>query len=174
MDLKQPRKIVLTGPESSGKSQLCRQLAQHYNCSYAPEYARFFLEQYQKRYDFDLLLTIVREHLAFQQKKIEEADNLIFLDTDLLNFKIWEQEVYGKVHPFIEEKIPEEKNHSYLLLYPDIPWEADPLRENPDNRPYLFERHKSLLEELNRPFRIIKGDGAQRFKNALSAIDELI
>lgn len=163
------KKIVITGPESSGKSWLCQQLGLHYQKPYVLEYARFYLEENGPHYDFDTLETIIRGHLQFQQKHLSTANDLIFLDTDLINFKVWEEVVFGKTHDFLEEAIAKESGHLYLLSYPDLPWEADPLRENPENRVEIFERHKSEIERLGREYEVVKGLGTERIQNAIKA-----
>lgn len=171
MDLK---KIVLTGPESTGKSWLCEKLAEHFHTVYAPEYARLYLEKNGVDYNFEILEKIIHGHLQHQQKYLGQAAGLIFLDTDLINFKIWEEVVFGKTHTFLTKALNTESDHLYLLTYPDIPWESDPLRENPENRGELFELHKAETEKLNRPHRIVKGNKEKRLQNAIAQVEGLI
>ncbi len=168
------KKIVLTGPESSGKSWLAAKLAEHFKSPYAPEYARIYLEQNGPKYSFDTLEAIIKGHLAHQKKVIEQADNLVFLDTDLINFKVWEEVVFGRTHDFLEEAIAAESDHLYLLTYPDLPWEADPLRENPENRTEIFEMHKREIERLKRPYRLVGGTLKDRLQNATEGINSLL
>lgn len=168
------KKIVISGPESTGKSWLTKKLGEHFNVPFADEFARHYLEEYGSEYDFNTLEKIILGHKAYQQKTIEKSQSLVFLDTDLLNFKIWEELVFGKIHDFLIEEIANESDHLYLLTYPDIPWESDPLRENPENRLELFELNLSLIKKLNRPYQIVKGNYQERLQNALKAIDHLI
>lgn len=168
------KKIVLTGPESSGKSWLAKNLAKHFNTPWVPEYARVYLKKQGPDYTFETLEEIIKGHLAHQQKYIEQAEGLVFLDTDLINFKVWEEVVFGKTHDFLEEAITQEQDHLYLLTYPDLPWEADPLRENPENRLKIFELHKMEIEKLGRPYKIIGGPIEKRLSNALSELEDLL
>ncbi|WP_417589301.1 AAA family ATPase [Owenweeksia hongkongensis] len=165
------KKIVISGPESTGKSWLTKKLGEHFQVPFADEYARHYLEENGPDYDFDTLEKIIKGHKSHQLKAIQKAENLVFLDTDLLNFKIWEELVFGKTHDFIEKEIEKENDHIYLLTYPDIPWEKDPLRENPNYRLELFEINLDLIKKLNRPYQIVKGDFDDRFENALSALE---
>ncbi|HMP90252.1 MAG TPA: ATP-binding protein [Kiritimatiellia bacterium] len=167
-------RIVLTGPESTGKSEITSHLAARLHVPFADELARTFLEKKGPLYDYNLLLELSRLHKSHQMEKVPNDAPLGIYDTDLINYKIWCEVVFGKCHPEIIETINSESNHIYLLCFPDIPWVYDPLREHPHDRELLFERHRQEIEKLNRPYAIIKGFGKTRFKNAESAIRDLI
>ncbi len=167
-------KIVLTGPESSGKSQLCRQLAEHFQAPFASEYARIFLEQHGPGYDFAMLDKIRSGHHQHQQSTLSRPVALAFLDTDLINFLVWEKLVFAQVHNELVDELFDEIDHHYLICYPDLPWTPDPLRENPENRIDIFEAHRREIEKRGRSYRIVKGHGFERFKNAIAAVEELL
>ena len=167
-------KIVITGPESSGKSWLSERLAKHFKTLWAPEYARIYLEENGPAYTFSTLQEIARAHKKHQQEIIEKAQNLVFLDTDLVNFNIWSRVIFHKTDHWINQHSKEETEHQYLILFPDLPWENDPLREHPDDRQYLFDLHLREIAQLGRPYRIIKGYGECRLKNAIQATKEFM
>ncbi|HBF19869.1 MAG: ATPase [Owenweeksia sp.] len=167
------KKTVLSGPESSGKSWLSEKLALHFKAEYIPEYARIYLQKHGTSYDEDIVLQIAQEHQKFQQQGMARAQNKVFLDTDMVNFRVWFWVAFGKTDPWIEKAIEEESDHRYLVLYPDLPWEEDPLREHPEERQYLFERHLSEVVSLGRPYRVIRGYGEQRLSNAIEATMDL-
>lgn len=170
--MEQPLKIVLTGPESTGKSQLCQTLCAENNIRCYEEYARTYLEKNGAHYGLKEFKEIYQGHLALQRKAVWAASNLVLLDTDSINFKVWAQLVFNEVPEEIEAQIPKESDHLYLITYPDLPWQADPLRANPNNRLEIFEEHKSLIKSLNRPFKVIRGQGEARLQNARNAISE--
>ena len=58
--MKPIQKIVVLGPESTGKSTLCAALAAHYQTIWTPEYARAFLSKNGTKYTYDDLLTIAK------------------------------------------------------------------------------------------------------------------
>ena len=159
-------RIVLAGPESSGKSTLAAHLATVFGVPFAPEYAREYLEAHGPRYDCDLLLRMSRGHVASQRRHVPDAAALGILDTDLLNYKIWSESVFGHCPPEILAGIDAEGDHAYLLCYPDLPWVSDPLRENPSDRDRLFALHVREIERLGRAFAIIRGVGPSRFECA--------
>lgn len=172
--MRQPIRLVLTGPESTGKSTLTTWLAGALGLPHADEYARIHLERHGAAYDYPLLLELSRLHVAHQAARIPANAPAGILDTDLLNYQIWCEVVYGKCHPEILSAIEQESHHRYLLCYPDLPWEPDPLREHPDARDMLFDRHWDAITRHGRPYRIVRGSGTAREQAALAAARELL
>jgi len=169
-----PVRIVLTGPESSGKSALTTWLAATLGVACADEYARSHLEQHGPAYDYPMLLELSRLHLKHQAACVPGNAPVGILDTDLLNYQVWCEVVYGTCHPEILAAIEQESHHRYLLCYPDLPWEPDPLREHPDAREMLFDRHWDAIAQRGRPYRIVRGIGSAREQAALAAVHELL
>ena len=168
------KRIVLTGPESTGKSRITAYLADRFRLPAAQEYARIYLEKNGPAYDYDLLLQLSRLHKKHQDEQVSDVAPLGIFDTDLINYKIWCEVVYGKCHPEIITAMEAETHHVYLLCYFDIPWEYDPLREHRSDRPKLFERHKQEIERLGRPYIVITGLGEERFEKSALAMEKLI
>jgi len=166
-------RIVITGAESSGKSTLTEQLSQRLNLPFAPEYARVYLEQNGQDYDLDQLVHLSQLHRAYQQAQIGDAPLAIF-DTDLINYKVWAEVVFGHCPTMISDAMTEESSHRYLLCKPDIPWQPDPLRHNPNDREMLYQRHLSEIQQLNRRYEIVAGVGELRLVNALAAFERLL
>ncbi len=167
-------RLVLTGPESTGKSTLTEFLGQQLGLPFAREYARIYLERHGPAYDYDLLLPLSREHARYQRSEVPSDAVAGVLDTDLLNYKIWCEVAYGRCHPEIIAAIEGEAHHVYLLCYPDLPWEPDPLREHPHERMMLFDRHRAEIERLGRRYEIIRGSGEERTRAALHASHRLL
>ncbi len=163
-------KIIVTGPESSGKTTLCKSLSEHFNIPFTEEYAREYLNKQNGKYTQSDLRRIAKGQLL-KEKKEEE---LLICDTDLITIKIWSNYKYGNCNNWILEQIEKQKteNRFYLLCKPDIPWESDPLRENPTNREELFEIYKEEIEKLKHNYSIIEGE--ERIKNSISKISSLI
>ncbi len=178
------QKIVILGPESTGKSTLCSQLAKHYNTTWVPEYAREYLIQCGMVYTFDDLLTIAKGQLALEGKYTAELLNnplqtfsqTLFLDTNMYVMKVWCEFAFGKCHNFILDQIALRKYDLYLLCNVDLPWVKDALREYPDpeirNRLYHF--YKELMINQSVPWIDISGDYDQRLQTAIASIDGLM
>ena len=145
--------IVITGPESSGKTTLTKAIAKALNTDYTEEYAREYLNSNTSYKQEDLLL-IAQGQL---QKEKANANPIAIHDTDLITIKSWSEYKYNQCDPWILEQIEQQKskNRIYLLCKPDIPWEADPLRENPSNRAELFKIYKKELEYLGHDYFVV-------------------
>ena len=158
-------KVVLFGPESTGKSTLAKELADHFKTDFVEEYAREYLQKKNNNYLQEDLVKIAKGQLTSEKK-------YILLDTDLITIKVWSNYKYGSCNKWILEKIENQKseNRLYLLCKPDIEWKKDTLRENPKNRQELFEIYKNELENLKHDFFIIEGNN--RIGNAISKIIE--
>ncbi|MGB0176596.1 MAG: hypothetical protein ACPF9D_05480, partial [Owenweeksia sp.] len=75
---------------------------------------------------------------------------------------------------WISQQCREESDHQYLIMFPDLPWQSDPLREHPNDRQYLFDLHLREVAQLGRPYRVIRGSGKRRLENGIKATRELI
>jgi NadR type nicotinamide-nucleotide adenylyltransferase len=170
----QPKKIVVIGPESTGKSTLCEQLAFNYKTQWVPEFAREYLLNLARPYNYDDLLIIAKGQLE-QQDHITALSNnsLIFIDTDMYVMKVWCEYVFGKCHSFILDEIVKRKYDGYLLCNTDLPWVADELREYPDleSRDRLFHMYKDLMINQSTPWCEINGGYEERLQNAISFIN---
>lgn len=173
------KKIVVIGPESTGKSTLCTQLAAHYNTTWCPEYARDYLLQNGIHYTYDDLLTIAYGQLALEDQYVQEAmaagKQHVFIDTDLYVMKVWCEFVYGKCHPEILSLIPQRSYTHYLFCNIDLPWVQDELREYPNEQPRreLYNMYKDILLNQPTPFTCINGGYEQRLQTAIAAVDAL-
>ena len=169
------KKIVIIGPESTGKSTLCEALAKHYNTNWCPEYARQYLSENGTDYTYDDLLTIAKGQLLGEDAHVEKARDLLIIDTDMNVMKVWCEYVFNNCHPFILEKINERKYDAYLLCDIDLPWTADQMREYPneEHRKELFTIYKETLINQKTPWGIVSGTGVERTQNAIAFIEKL-
>jgi NadR type nicotinamide-nucleotide adenylyltransferase len=170
-----PKKIVIIGPESTGKSTLTKALADHFGEPWVAEYAREYLEKLDRPYEFDDLLAIARGQLALEERQLKLADKFLFCDTDLHVLQVWSESKYKRVHPWILDQIAGRQYDFYLLTDIDTPWEADPQREHPEPemRRYFFDCYKLLLEKNCTPYQVVHGDKASRLTVALHYISQI-
>jgi NadR type nicotinamide-nucleotide adenylyltransferase len=186
--MKPIQKIVVLGPESTGKSSLCAALAAHYQTIWTPEYARQFLSEQGTKYTYADLLTIAKGQINNEHRSIELLDqknednqgqattNKLILDTDMYVMKVWCEYVFNNCHHYILEQINHRSYDLYLLCDIDLPWTADEMREYPDAGPRLelFTLYKELLINQKTPWGIVSGTGNQRTENAIKLIDQLL
>ena len=197
MEQKPLIKIVAVGPESTGKTTLCEQLAKHYETQWCPEYAREHLLKYGMNYTYDDLLTIAKKQLELEdsyssmvngQSSMKDSHTSetfspltthhspLFIDTDMYVMKVWCEFVFGKCHKWILEQIVERKYDLYLLCNTDLPWVKDELREYPDlvTRDKLYHIYKDSMINQSTPWVDICGDSEERLQKAINAVDHLL
>ena len=172
-------KVVLYGPESTGKTTLSEKLARHYNTVWVPEYAREYLQDKwnneRKTCESKDLLPIAEGQMCLENDLATKATDLLICDTDLLETKVYSEAYYlGYCDPILEKHALENQYDLYFLTYIDIPWAADDLRDKPNERERMFLYFKDTLEKYNRNFVILKGDKNTRLKTAVEHIDTLL
>ncbi len=165
-----PLRILITGPESTGKSLLARRLAERYQTNWAPEYARAYLECLGRPYREEDLLHIARGQLQVEDFHAQFARRILPCDTGMLVLKVWSEYKYGRCHPWILEQLHRRSYDLYLLCGTDVPWEYDPQRENPNEREELYSIYKRDLERLGVPFTELWGGVEER----VEAVERLI
>ena len=165
---------MVTGPESTGKSTLCEQLAANYNTQWVPEYAREYLMNLGRPYTYDDLLIIARGQLEQEDRIVASLQTpMVFIDTDMYVMKVWCEYVFGKCHSFILDEIVNRKYDLYLLCNTDLPWVADELREYPDleSRERLYHMYKDLMINQATPWFDISGNYEERLEKAMSMVN---
>lgn len=172
-------KIVLFGPESTGKTTLSIQLAKHYNTVWVEEFARPYLQKVwnteRRTCQPKDIMPIAYGQIELENKLAVRADKVLICDTDLLETKVYSEEYYGGfVHPELEKAAVENSYDLYLLTYIDTPWEADDLRDRPEQRLEMFNAFKNALEKNNRSYILLKGNKENRLKTAIDTIDKII
>lgn len=171
------KKIVVIGPESTGKSTLCEQLAAHYQTTWCPEYAREYLNVHGKQYSYADLLEIAKGQLTLEDETITKAANdLFFIDTNMYVMQVWCEYVFQRCHQFIIDKIVERRYDLYLLCNTDLPWSYDELREYPnqEQRKELYRYYHELMINQSTPWVEICGNYDERLKKAIDAVDKII
>lgn len=165
------RKIVVIGPESTGKSTLSQALAAQLHTEFVAEYARYYLEQQQNEYGYADLRRIAEGQLGAEEKALATANQLLICDTDLYVIAVWSSFKYGKVDDFILKQIATRHYDAYILCNIDMPWQPDPQREHPDTamRQYFFDWYKELVIASGRPFLIVGGNEQQRLQQVLDS-----
>lgn len=169
-------KIAITGPESTGKSWLSKQLAAHYEAAWVPEYAREYLANLGRPYGSGDIVKIAQGQATLETRIAEEQKpDILFCDTEILVCKIWQEYKYQKVDPWIEKAFQERAYDVFLLCNIDLAWEDDPLREHneTEDRKALFELYHHHLTAAKKNFVVINGFGDNRLQQAIQVVDAL-
>ncbi|VXB34739.1 AAA family ATPase [Maribacter litoralis] len=172
-------KVVLFGPESTGKTTLSEQLARHYHTVWVPEYAREYLQDKwnneRKTCEPHDLLPIAEGQMRLENNLAKKATEILICDTDLLETKVYSEAYYvGDCDPVLEKYALQNTYDLYLLTYIDIPWEEDDLRDKPNEREEMFNYFKDTLEKYGKNFITLKGNKKQRLNKAINHIDKLL
>ncbi|WP_029037332.1 AAA family ATPase [Salinimicrobium xinjiangense] len=171
-------KIVLFGPESTGKTTLARMLAKHYETRWVPEYMREYLQlkwdEERKACEPHDLMHIAKGQMSLENKEAAVANELLFCDTNLLELVVYSKAYYNEfVEPLLLKHALKAQYDLYFLTYIDVPWVEDDLRDRPLQRDMMFARFKNTLDENDLPYRVLRGNLQQRFQAAIRIIDEL-
>ena len=172
-------KIVLFGPESTGKTTLSEQLARHYSSVWVPEYARNHLQDKwnnkRRTCEPEDLLPIAEGQIKSENALSKKASRILICDTDLLQTKVYSEAYYlGNCDPILEKYALANIYNLYFLTYIDVPWEIDDLRDKPNEREQMFLCFKDTLIKYNRNFIVLKGDRKTRLATAVEQIDKLL
>ena len=170
-------KITVFGPESTGKTTLCQQLANHFNEPWIAEYAREYLQNkfknQQKTCEPSDLLPIAVGQMALENNAISIAKKLLFCDTNLLLTKVYSELTYGFCDPILDAAAKKHEYDLFFLTDVDVPWQADNLREKPQNREEDFQYFKNTLLQNHKPYVTLSGTSEQRLQKAIHVILEL-
>jgi len=172
-------KVVLFGPESTGKTTLTRQLARHYNSVWVPEYARDFLQDVwnneRRTCEPKDLLPISEGQIKLENELAKKTNSVLICDTDLLETKVYSEAYYlGSCDLILEKYALQNTYDLYFLTYIDVPWEDDDLRDKPNERQRMFKAFEDALIKYNRPYILLKGNKNERLETAVKHIDKLI
>lgn len=172
-------KVVFYGPESTGKTTLAQMLAAHFETEWVPEFSRDYLQQKwdeeQKTCAPEDILPIAHGQMELENQKAAEANRVLFCDTNLLETVVYSQAYYeGHCDPGLLKHALKAHYDLYFLMYIDIPWVKDDLRDRPFERELMFEKFKKPLDDYNKPYHILEGNFQERFETAVKMIEELL
>jgi nicotinamide riboside kinase len=163
--------IVITGPESTGKTMISAWLASHLDCPWIPEYARDYIGGLNRPYNYEDLVHIADTQVRQKNEYNNSGASILVLDTWLILTKIWFLEVYHNYPGWIDAEIAKHRIDLFLVCKPDIPWIPDPLRENGgEKREYLMKKYIEEIRKTGSNFVMIDGMDDERYQNALQAV----
>ncbi len=168
------KKICIYGAESTGKSVLSEQLAEHYGTDFVPEYARSYIAWNGNRFSYKDMEIVAREHVKMENQKARNANKLLFCDTDSITTLIYSRYYFGKVPNIVKNLADEKRYDLYLFMKPDIPWVDDPQRDLGGRREEFEGIFRRELEKRKISFVCVEGKGKSRLDSAIKAVDSYL
>jgi HTH-type transcriptional repressor of NAD biosynthesis genes len=168
------RRVCVFGPESTGKSTLTQRLAERFETSFVPEYARTWITAFDRDPALEDMLRIARGQVASEDALARNARGLLFCDTDPLLTTLWSEALFGQVDPALHALASQRSYDLYLLTDVDVPWVADRVRYFPEERRSFFEGCRGALEKAGRRYVLIDGDFDAREEKAVRAVEQLL
>jgi NadR type nicotinamide-nucleotide adenylyltransferase len=174
-----PLRVVLIGPESTGKTRLAGDLATHFGVPWSPEHAREYVQTLDGPLDYADVDAIGRGQKEGEDVVIARAVQfgvpLVVLDTDLVSTVVYSRHYYGRCPEWIEVEARARLGDLYLLHHVDVDWVADGhQREQPQRREELFERFRATLQDLGGRVCDVQGSWDERRRRAIEGVDRLL
>lgn len=167
-------RLCLTGPESTGKTELAQRLARELGTVWVPEYAREYAEMHGNNLTAADVDAIARGQLANEDRIAPHAARILILDTDLISTVVYARHYYGACPQWIEDEARRRRADLYLLLDTDCEWHPDPARVcTAEDREDLFDAFRAALDEFETRWEIVSGGWKERYLQAYAASGEL-
>lgn len=166
------KRIVLTGPESTGKTTMAQQLADHFHTAWVQEYGRDYFVQHGGIRELADLSRIAEGQVRLEDEALLHANKLLFCDTDLIVTQVWSEIYFERCPQDVIDLSYTRRYDLHLLMDIDIPWEDDGTREFPQLRDWHFKRLKAELDRRKLPYVLISGNDEERLEACIQAVRE--
>ena len=168
-----PRRVVVIGSESTGKTTLARRLAERYRTVWVPEYARAWLDAKGSPLDEGDVERIARGQISAEDEAAWKARELVVLDTSILSTVVYATHYYGACPAWIVREAHARHDGLYLLTDIDVPWVADPQRDRGGRRAEMHALFVEALESRALPYIVVRGDWDERWRIACTAVEAM-
>ncbi|MBL7866922.1 MAG: DUF4301 family protein [Flavobacterium lindanitolerans] len=170
-------RIALYGPESTGKTTLAKQLAEHFQSVWIPEFARDYLQEKWNRSKEicqpEDLLPIAIGQMQLENKALSESGKYLFADTNLMCTKVFSEIYYSFCDSALDKAARKHKYDLFFLTDIDVPFEKDDLRDKPDEREMLIRKFEEALIENKKPYILLSGNKEERLQKAIAILEDL-
>jgi len=179
------KRIVICGAESTGKTTLAQQLAEHFGALWVPEYGReYAAKKYRESgvarvedmvWQSEEFAVIAERQLAMEEEAARTGAPILFCDTDPLSTLIWHERYLGSHSAAVESVVARSRHHLWLLTHhDDVPFEQDGSRDGELIRAWMTRRFEEELHRRGLPFVSIRGGLVDRTALAIHVIHQQV
>lgn len=171
------KKVVVVGTESCGKSTLVKNLANLYNTNYVEEFGRTF---YERLGDPDTLVEdyphIAFEHKYHEKKQLENANKVIFIDTEAIVTQYYSLLYNEYFNPVVDSVASIQDYDLWIYLEPDVAWVYDGMRKHgeQDVRQRNNDMLKKLLKDYGIEYETVSGSYEERLNKVIELVDNIL
>lgn len=169
-------RVAVVGPECTGKTTLCTDLANHFRTQWVAEYMREYLQkkwdEQKKTCQWEDLLPIAKGQISAENQLVSKAKDFIFCDTNFFEIMVYSYIYYGKCPDLIEKFAQKHKYDFVFLTDVEVPWEADDLRDKPNQRQEIFDIFKDFLDRYKVSYTHLKGTRHERLQKVISILQQ--
>jgi HTH-type transcriptional repressor of NAD biosynthesis genes len=188
---KKIKKFIFVGPESTGKTTLCKFLSTKYSTPWVPEMCRLFAEEKISNINTNIISTDINfnfniddfinmaHHQNYRENLLtQEANDILICDNDTFALTIWCERYLGKYYDEIFDiyknaDFLKNENKIYILTKPNVPFIQDGLRDGEHIRDWMFNRFLEEFKNKNIKYFIIDSPNYNdRYLQAIQIIDE--
>ncbi len=174
------KRVLIFGPESTGKTTLVAQLAARFGTSWVAEWAREMIAGRDNVVEESDIAAIVQGQMQREEEAALRCNRVLFCDTDVATTTVYARHFYGRCEAWVQ-RLADERIHRYdLVLFceTDIPWQHDPQRDarhaRPEFRRYFRDLFEAELKSRRLKYEIVSGSGEQRMHNAARFVDSML
>ena len=175
------KRVAIVGAESTGKTTLAQELAEHFNTVWVPEYGREYTEVrvgpvalFDYKWSNEEFVIIARKQIDLEDQLAKRANRVLICDTDVLATCIWQERYMGACSEEVARISNERHYDLYLLTDCDIPFTQDGLRDGEHLRQWMTNRFRDELDRRELPWILINGSREQRLRMAIGAVEKLL
>lgn len=178
-----PIDVVVTGPESTGKTTIAARLAHLFDAALSAESARVYYDALLARdpsatLSFDDVAPIARGQIALEDRARADAESrgacCIVRDTDLISTVVYARHYYDDCPPWVVDAARDRRGALYLLCATDVPWIDDAVRDSAEERETLYAKFRDALDVFGCNVVTLHGDWNARERLAREAVGSLV
>jgi len=167
------RRVAVVGAESTGKSELCKRLAEIYGTVFVPERFRALAEARGGTLDVEAIELAAVGQMADERALAFRARRVLFCDTDLATVGLWSERIFGAKPPGLDALVDQRPYDLTLYCAADVPFVGPAANDQPTARADLDKAIGARIANRKNVVSL-RGTWEKRLLDARKAIDHLL